>query len=47
MAKDRVRKRGKLGWRFKTFKETRRDAKKSRDALRKRITKRLAKIWSF
>ncbi len=47
MAKSTVKKRGKSGFRLKTFKETRRDAEKSRGALKRRVRRTLAKIWGF
>jgi hypothetical protein len=47
MANETVKKRGKSGARFKTFKETRREAKKSRDALKRCATKKIAGIWGF
>jgi hypothetical protein len=47
MAKDTVKKKGKTGIRLKTFKETKRDAQKSRGALMSRVKKRIAKVWGF
>jgi hypothetical protein len=46
VAKSTVRK-PKGGFRFKTFKETRRDNTKSRTALKKRTWKKIFKAWGL
>ena len=47
MAKETVKKKDKSGIRFKTLKETRRDAQKTRGALIRRVKKRIAKVWGL